>query len=212
MFIHRIMSSSYHRPLLAGSLLLIAPTANAGVMHSGIVDIPIPNTFDGIYLDIDTGLTAGNAFNGWDINFMFNGAALYTNDTFLPVKASADWDDAVLNLGFGELVAPSSQFFSSGIGASETHLGSGASQFDFDQPGFIGFQFTPNGSESPNYGWMRVTLSDSQLSAQGIIHEWAWEDSGAALTVSSVPEPSSMILLSLGTAFGLSRRRRIRHS
>ena len=53
---------------------------------------------------------------------------------------------------------------------------------------------------------MRVQLSNT--GSTGLIREWAFEDSGAAITVGAVPEPSVIASLVLGMAAFCYRRRR----
>jgi len=195
-------------------LLLIAFTclstsqAWSAIVYSGIQDIPISTTFDGTYLNIDDGATSSSEFSGWDINFFFGGTGIYTSADFLPVKESTDWLAGVRNLAPTVAVDGTSEFFSSGIGASETHLGAGAEQFAVGTLGYIGFQFSPDAGGDLLYGWMRVTLTNNV--SGGLIHDWAWEDSGAAIMVSAVPEPASsaMLLGALAVAL-IGYRRRI---
>jgi hypothetical protein len=53
---------------------------------------------------------------------------------------------------------------------------------------------------------MRVVFTNN--SAGGIIREWAYDDTGSAITIGSVPEPSRVLLLMLGIGTALFRRRR----
>lgn len=54
----------------------IRHSANAAVIYSGLQNIAIPTTFDGIYLDIDTGTTSTSTITGWDVNFFFGGIGI----------------------------------------------------------------------------------------------------------------------------------------
>ena len=60
---------------------------------------------------------------------------------------------------------------------------------------YAGFVFDPSGT-LPLYGWARV-----QFDASGVdftIDQWAYDDTGAALSVGVVPEPATSLLIGLG--------------
>lgn len=164
----------------------------------------------------------------WDVNFFFGGAFIAHNTTFQPYRADANDNlSAIDNLGLntvidGSPVSPepatgaSSPLTLADFGASgtttgggldgnptPTHMGAAADQFASGEKteGYVGFVLNPGASEL--YGWIRVSLSDNGTT--GIIHDWAYSDS--AIQVGQIPEPSSLILLLLGTA-GLLRRTR----
>jgi len=90
---------------------------------------------------------------------------------------------------------------------SSTHIGPASNQFTSGENGFIGFQFTPNDTLETFYGWMRVTLNNT--GGTGTIHDWAWENSGNAIQVSSIPEPTSVVLILVGSIFFWRRKSRI---
>ena len=56
------------------------------------------------------------------------------------------------------------------------------------------------------YGWALVTLQDDNT--PGVIHSWAYEDTGAPITAGAIPEPSHTLLVVLGLASLALRRRR----
>jgi hypothetical protein len=60
-----------------------------------------------------------------------------------------------------------------------------------------------NTNAGPYYGWMRVVLEND--GSTGLIRDWAYENSGAAITV---PEPASSTLLGVCAALLTVRRRR----
>ena len=89
--------------LLAGLGLLVATAAHSGaaVLYSGVVDIPIPPTLAGTYLNIGTGGTTeptndpdGVAVDSytvgysepatWDVNFFLGGVGIAYSPTFQP--------------------------------------------------------------------------------------------------------------------------------
>ncbi|MDA7882382.1 PEP-CTERM sorting domain-containing protein [Akkermansiaceae bacterium] len=203
-----------------------ASSASAAIIKFENVDIPIPTTFIGVSLDLETGnsnttSTAGQL--GGDVNFVFGGEWI-TNDadgtevtpSWQPVRVGTGTptpvnNDLVRNLGLGEIVGPSS-VFASGYGGSTGHIAAPPSPaapnetFEAGERGFIGFAL-----ELPDttiaYGWMEVTLQENDV--DGVIHSWAFEDNGSPLAVGSViPEPSHTLLIGLGLMASVLRRRR----
>lgn len=203
------------RPLIFGlsSYILSSCFASAIILTSnGEVNISIPNTFDGVYLDFTNPENATDytlsysdpSPAAWDINLFYGGAAVANSPTFSPVLASPTTNSALVNLAPGATVGPSSNFPSSYSG-STGHMGLGAQQFQTGSIGYLGFVLNP-GAEN-YYGWMRVTLNDDGTA--GTIHEWAWDNSGAPIAVGAVPEARNMALLFgfVIAFFTLTRRR-----
>lgn len=173
------------------------------------IDIPISN--DGVYLNFtDSSNASAYEFTSetgdWDINLFYGGAAVGTSNTFLPVLASTATNSAVLNLAYGTQVGSSSVFPTSYSGSID-HMGPALEQFDSGISGYIGFVLNPGVDNY--YGWMRLTLNNDGTT--GTIEQWAWDDSGAAITVGAVPEPSHVALLfGIGASFFIFTHRRDR--
>ncbi len=183
-------------------------SANAAVIYSGVQNIAIPTTFDGVYLDIDTGTTSTSVITGWDINPFFGGFALGNSAAFQPVRTGTGNSDTILNLAYGTIV-DSLLNYATGEAGSSDHIGGGANQFTDGSSGYLGFKFTDNSNAGTFFGWMRLTLTANTSGAT--IHEWAYDNTGSGLLVGSlaaVPEPSRAMLLLLGLISMLIRRRR----
>jgi autotransporter-associated beta strand protein len=197
----------YKFPSVAGltSLVLVLP-ATAEVIYSNLQDISIPNNFDGVYLNIETGAWNTNAMSpvtGWDINAFFGGSALWNAPSFQPVRLGTTSTSAVANLAEGALVTSGSTYSTfvqgaggqnpggAGYGASETHLGSGAGQFQAGEEGYLGFRL--NGT---NYGWMRVVFTNNTGGA--LIKDWAYDTTGASIAVGNVKLNGSDMALNSG--------------
>lgn len=196
--------------VVALGTLLLTTSSQAAIIYSGLQNIPIPATFEGVYLNLDTGATSTSSMTGWDLNAFFGGAGLANSPAFQPARNGTVNDDAVMNLMMGSVV-DGNLLYSTGYGGSgdrESHLGSGAGQFTVGTEGYLGFRFTTDSSNGPYYGWMRVLLTNNTSGAQ--IVDWAYENSGGSIQVGvgSVPEPSRAALLLLGGAGILVRRKR----
>jgi hypothetical protein len=194
------------RPLIILLGFVLAWEARAGIVYSGVKNISIPTTFEGVYLDIDTGAISVSPFMGWDINPFFGGYVIGNSASFEPVRASSGNDSAVFNLGLGTLISGASTF-SSGEAGSSTHMGGGANQFAAGSDGYIGFKWNKNDSSGPFYGWMRVELTVNQPG--GVIEDWAFADDGGSLLAGEMtPEPGRLMLLGVGAVVAILRRRR----
>ncbi len=188
--------------VLAGAAASVAaaPSAQAAVVYSGLVNLPIPNTFGGIYLDMTTGVTAGAAFVGWDINpynaatSMYCSAASGGTNPLVSVIAAAGIVDANLAPG---IAIPGVLVLENGL-ARDTNLAPG-------QTGIMGIQFVDAGNTYN--GWVRMTRG---AGGDGSLVDFAWDNTPntpIAAGAGIVPEPGSLGLLALGAA-GLSSWRR----
>ncbi len=186
----------------------IPHSAQSAVIYSGVQNIAIPTTFDGVYLDIDTATTSTSVITGWDVNPFFGGYAIGNSAAFQPVRSGTGNSDSILNLAYGTLV-DSLLNYATGEAGSSDHIGGGAYQFTEGAQGYLGFKFTTNSSAGPFYGWMRVTLTANTSGA--LIHDWAYDNTGSGLLVgslTSVPEPGRALLVMVGLASTLLRRHR----
>ena len=175
--------------------------AHAQIVYSGPVNIPIPLTTAGVYLNLVTGVNDPNPGNvpGWDIN-PWNAANLSwfdsTTNNYVVLAG------APTNLALGTLIGPASTF---GSGVSD-----GTFNFNSDN-NYVGVQFTNESTAATDYAWVQVHLGASFTDAARAIIGYAYDNSGAPIVAGAtgVPEPSSLALLSLG-AVGLVARRRQR--
>ncbi|MGJ8724476.1 MAG: PEP-CTERM sorting domain-containing protein [Roseibacillus sp.] len=105
--------------------------AGVGASHGAVtyidpVDIAIPFSFGGVYLDLDTGSTSGSTPTGtvdpgtttegsytisyseptdWDLNFFFGGAFVAHSDEFQPYREDASEKlSALHNVGLGSII------------------------------------------------------------------------------------------------------------
>jgi autotransporter-associated beta strand protein len=174
--------SRLRRSVLLVILLFVIPySAQSAIIYSGLRNIAIPTTFDGIYLDIDTGATSTSTITGWDLNFFFGGIGIGGSDAFQPARMGTGNMDTIRLFGVGDLI-DNTLSFSTGETGSSDHLGA-TGNFKEGVEGYLGFRFTRNNLSSPFYGYMRLTLTANEPGA--VIHDWAWDDTGGSLQVAS---------------------------
>ena len=193
--------------LVIGQWFLALPTS-AAVIYSGLQNIAIPTDFTGIYINLDNAATGTSPMSGWDFNPFFGGAGAANSAAFQPARTGSDNDDPAILLTNGDLVSNALNFSTGfgGFGDPVSHLGGGPDQFGVGQEGYLGFLFTADASTGPYYGWMRVAFTNN--APGGIIMDWAYDNTGSAITVQSIPEPSRALLLMAGTFAARFRRRR----
>jgi autotransporter-associated beta strand protein len=165
-------------------LVAVVP-ASAAIIYSGLKDIAIPTTFDGIYLDIQTGVTSTGEFSGWDINPFFGGVGVANSPDFQPARTGTGNEDAILRYNVGDTIG-GSLLYSTDYGGSATHLGAGSGQFGIGQEGYLAFRLITNGGLSTYYGWVRVVFTAN--TGGGLIRDWAYEDSGSSIVAGRVEQ------------------------
>ena len=188
------------------SFLSLALPASADVIYSNLQNITIPATYDGVYLNVETGAWNTDMFApvaGWDINPYFGGSVLFNSPDFQPVRSGTGNLDAVLNLSAGTTVGSGSIFSTflqgpgginpggPGYGGSQTHMGNGTGQFPSGTEGYFGFRL--NGT---NYGSMRVVFTNNTSGA--VIKDWAYDTSGASVQAGAIKQVGQDIILSTG--------------
>jgi len=193
---------------------ILALVGMTGLSHGAVIifsnqNIPIPSTFVGVYVDLETGSNGAVGFAGADINLFFGGEAM-SNDADPTVstpstqflRTGSGFQDSARNSALNSAVDAASSFFSSGYGESggiNDHLNT---EFTAGTKGYLGFTTIIAGSTTV-YGFMEVTLT---ANGAGIIHGWQYEDTGGAINV--VPEPSVGLFSLLSLCILAIRRRR----
>ena len=192
----------------AGASLAVIPSSDATIVYSGVVNIAIPLTTTGVYLNVVTGVNGPSPAGvpGWDINpwnasnlSWFNPGAPAGGVYVTGLGSSAALPD---NLGLGVLI-DGAQGYGSGI--SET---TGATAFNLNSDNnWVGFRFTEAGINGGAvcYGWVQVHIGASMTDPARAIIGYAYDDSGAGI-VSGVPEPSTFALLGMMAAGALGVR------
>jgi MYXO-CTERM domain-containing protein len=156
-----------------------AHQADAGIVWSGIVNINIPSTFDGVYLNVISGQTgsSGGSVAGWDINpYGVTGMSFFTTTGSGMVRGLGSSGTLVDNLAYLTV-----------IGAGQT--------------------FGGGGIETTGDTGMRLQFTGTSFSQPRAIVEYAFESTaGASIQAGVIPAPGALALL--GAAGLMARRRR----
>ncbi len=176
--------------------------ADAAIVYSGVVNIPIPDNIDGVYIDVDTGAlgSTGGATPGWDLNPYQSGRSFFNTGAGAGVVSSTSAAGGVLqNLAVGASIDASRLY------AKDNFTGADMAQFPVGGTGIVGFQ-----TNAGSFGWLR--FRSSAAGSAGAIVDYALDDGGDPILAGAtgVPEPGSMGLFALG-AVGLAswRRRKV---
>ncbi|MFO0959580.1 MAG: PEP-CTERM sorting domain-containing protein [Isosphaeraceae bacterium] len=194
-----------------------AGTAQADIIYSGPVNINVPSTTAGIYLNVVTGVSSASpgAVPGWDINpwgssSFFIWANTATSGTGVVTNFAGGSSSTLTdNLPVGTIVDGSYSY-----AAQSSVETTGPTAFLVNSANnYIGFRFFNESTNSLNYGWMQFSLSSSLNGQPRSIVAYAYENTGAAIRVGAVPEPATLAMLATGVAglaaFRLARRRAV---
>ena len=184
-----------------------APGAKAAVVYSGPVSISVPQTLDGVYLDLVTGATSTSASTlpGYDIN-PYGSADL----SFYEGGSG----DGIVGTTSGGATAETP--FLSTVSLNSGFLFNVVSGTAFDKIGteFAGIEFTNDTTGATNYGWVEFTTT-STTGFPATIVGYAYDNTGGSIVVgqtTSVPEPGTTAAMGLGAlslgAVGLRRWRK----
>ena len=177
-------------------------TANATVVYSDVINLVIPATTDGVYMNVQTDAWSSTTTTpaGWDVNpygtsttavllFAATGTGYMRNP-------NAGTATSATRLDVGTVVGSSAFFY----GNSSATMGSGTGQWAANSSGYFGFKFTA-ADAATHYGWMQLSIGAN--AGTRTIVRYAWED--VANTSLTVPAPGAVALLGLA---GFAKRRR----
>ena len=195
----------------AAAVATTAGAASADIVWSGIVNLNIPSTTNGLYLNVLTGAYnvdggGGSTVAGWDVNpwsaatlSFFNPAnptgGVYVRDASTTVGVS--------NLGFGTVIGEGSTYSSGGAQTT------GAFAFNLNSSeNLVGFRLFNEDAGTVHYGWMRIELIGTLNGQPRSVVEYAFESTaGASIAAGVVPAPGVLALLGLAGLAGSRRRR-----
>lgn len=174
-------------------------SALGAIVYSGPVSIPIPDTVDGIYLNVVTGVSNPSAGSvpGWDLNPYSNVAGQF--NLWGPTVNTWFTPDAVVGgnyvLAPGTLIqGAASAFFRPGLG---TNIGTQVT-LNSNQ-NYLGFRFQNEAAANQiQFGWIQVEFGAT--AATRSIVAYAYEDTGVAIAAgdTGVPAPEAILGFDLG--------------
>jgi len=167
---------------------LTVGTNPSDIFDSGIINLNVPQTFDGLYLNWISGDTCTSACTGTDFNFN----AYAVNDGtdslhfFWPNNASGneagvgDGDIVYSILGSGDTIGPDSTYTLAG-GTADT------SNWQAGVDGYLGFKFDCSALPTPPagdvcFGYAHLTTTATVGFPTTIVQYW-FDRSGAAITI-----------------------------
>jgi len=198
---------------LAGAALAAPaiPSANAAIIYSGVVNINIPSTTAGVYLNLSSGVFAGTPGGapGWDLN-AWGGTSfnVWANN-------SAEASNGVIGnfTGGSSATLVDNVPFLTPVDGTWTYVRSngiettGLTAFTTSSSNnLVGIRFLNNTTNTLNFGWIRFSLSATSGAQPRAVVEYAYDDSGAAILAGQVPEPSTFALLGVMAAGALGVR------
>ena len=194
---------------LAGTLAMTT-AAHADIITFS-APVSVTNSFDGIYLNLLTGASSatGAGTPGWDFNPYNSGTSLSFFWSATPSQASgvaATGTGPYLDLAAGSTISAASTF---------AQVTATANTLAFQSAGThtLGFRFYNESTSAINYGYMTMLTGAGGTGFPLTITGWSFDNTGAGITVSAVPEASTTAMLSLGAlalgALQLRRKRKL---
>jgi hypothetical protein len=182
---------------IGAGALFAAATAHAQVVSSGIVNLAIPASTNGLYLNVVNGAnnlpapgTAGSTVPGWDINpWSATGIGFFSPSAPLGGAYVLSAPGTVGNLAPGATVSGASTFGSGTTANTAQWLLNSSNNF-------FGFRFINEaGGGTTHYGWAQIAFG-STLTNRTLV-QYAFE--ATPLTaIAVVPEPGTYALMGLG--------------
>jgi hypothetical protein len=181
------------RPIhcLAGLPLLMCAGANANEQCFSGIDLNVPATTEGLYVNLVNGLSGQSegAVPGFDIDIYASANSVPSDQLKFYWGAASTGGAGVASIGdtyavlnAGEVIGPASLFTRAAFAGDTSGWQAGVAAY-------LGLRFRNESNGVIQYGWMRLSTS-APLGFPAIIEGWCYEDSGAAITIPASAEPA----------------------
>lgn len=202
------------RHLAVAAVASVAGHASAAIVYSGVVNLNIPSTTNGLYLNVVTGAFnttggTGSTVPGWDVNpwssttLNFFNPTAPTGGVYMRLTSGGAPASGVSNLAGGTIIGSASTW---SAGAAQT-TGPGAFVFNSSN-NVVGFRFNNEAAGTLHYGWMRISLAGTLQGQPRTLVEYAFESlAGTSIAAGAIPAPGAIALLGLAGLAGSRRRR-----
>ncbi|MGH7938463.1 MAG: hypothetical protein ACRD5Z_24665, partial [Bryobacteraceae bacterium] len=162
------------------------PSANADVVNSGVVNINIPSTTAGIYLNVQNGVfsTTPAGAPGWDLNlWSSSGLEIWGNNSSDPTGSNGVLDNfpggssatLVDNLPIGTVVNSSFTFGQVDSSVETT----GATAFVLNSSAnYFGFRFFNEATGQTDFGYGQISLSTTYAGQPRLLVQYSYDNMG----------------------------------
>lgn len=193
------------KALAAATALVTLPSIAQAAVIATTVNVAVPATTAGVYVNLVTGVTSSNptAVPGWDINpWGSSTLQVFSNTSGGVPSGMVVANSRVADLATGTVINANSTY---GQGPTAESFYTGGNHI-------FGFRFLNENTGATNYGYAEITTTASTNARPATITRLVYDDSGAAVTVNAtgaVPEPASWMMMIAGFgAIGIAARRR----
>jgi len=205
------ISNRLEKHAIAASMVALGATAaaNAAIVAWTDCNLVIPNTIDGLYINVETRVSgsAGAGVAGWDINPYSATALTWFNATGTGMmRYPGATTGSAGNLAIGMIVGGAgvtNNGFATSFGSGSVVVGSAPGNWQLNAVNYFGFRFVA-GDGGTKYGYGTFAIGSAINGADRTITNLYYEDSGASITV--VPAPGAIALLGLAGFAGRRRR------
>ncbi|HWU53795.1 MAG TPA: hypothetical protein VN153_13395 [Tahibacter sp.] len=176
------------RSYLSALLLIIALPAPAALVCSPALNLPVPATSEGLYVNFSTGVsgTSESAVPGFDFDpyaavssTPSDQLRFYWGSATTGNAGVASSGDRYALLSAGSVVGPASLFTRAGFTGDTSAWTSELTT------GYLGMRFLNEATSAINYGWVLLTTTPP-LGFPMTIHGWCYDDTGAGIAIAPV--------------------------
>jgi MYXO-CTERM domain-containing protein len=209
MFSHRLVKHLAS----AAAVAVVAGSANAAVVYSGVINFVCAVDIDGCYINVETNTLSngpGGGVPGWDVNpYSTSGGMNFFNSTGGgQMRRPGVTTGTAGNLAVGNVVGAAGSFNTSTGNVYGTTAATGLlGGWQYSAENIIGFRFVA-AAGTTHYGWMRFLMGaagSSGTSMTRTLVDYAWEDVAGQSIVA--PAPGALALLGVAGLAGTRRRR-----